>query len=1129
MTKILSILILLLCPLIALGQGQQNIVDVTDPPVAAISGSTYDVTNGVVTRASGTFVFPAWIADCRLQIAGTIYSVNTRDSDTQVTLNDTGLTGVSGASISFGPDKSTPWDNVDDSPFIQACVNFIEGSFNTRGILFFPGGAGDFYTAPVETNDGYRINTTITLGNSMRGWRIQGTGLGNNNGGQGAARLSWCGAGTGPVFALQDCSGLVMDGISFMGNGVAGSGDPIEKLVTIRNEDDVAGNATFNLAILNCQFRDAPTLVELGCLNEPEGIGGNANYLWSNCLFEGEHDGSDKNQFAVRNLHSQGLMHTFQQCEWRNCNICIQFDTGGRFQVYGGGLGSCWQFINRLTGSVNSAGVSVRDLFVNNGGVPRTVLYESANPGIGRYWGPITFEGIQLGANWPAVNLANITSYTGNTLTLSATNQIDVRPGDEIAFYDVSDPDTRLATTVVSSRSSNQVYTLASTAAQLGLTVNANLRAAHGTPLFKLTGAERLSVRDCWWNRDSIRGKRLCRLETGNWSTIVQPFASFTMNSGLRATTASQLASIYLDIDNSSGGTAYYRFTDCDDLVTTTAPLSFTNLPDQGGGGGGLELPIDDANPIVHDTTDSSRLIRLDAGNIGTGATRVLSMPNADVQLRKNNLVAVGVPTANEDSGDGYDVGSLWVDTVGDAAYICVDSSVGSAVWASMSGGGSSLPVSDTTSIVRDPVDSTKQIRLDAGNIGVDTVRTLTMPNSDVVLHQNVTSALSPTVGDDSGDGYTIGSIWIDTTADKVYLATDVTLGAAVWKDLTQMAGGGGGELPVDDTTSLVRDPIDTTRQVRLDAGSVSASTVRVLEMPDSDVQLRKNNLTAGGIPTINDDSGDGYGTGSIWIDTAGDAVYVLVDDTLGAAVWKDLTLVGEGGPGLTLPVDDTTSLVRDPTDTSKQVRINAGSVATSTTRSLIMPDSDVTLYKNNVAAGSPVVTNDSSQGYSVGSIWINTSNQNAYLCTDNSVGSAVWKSLTEAGGGGGADLPVDDTTSIVRDPLDNSKQIRIDVGLVGTSSTRVLSIPNSDVSLHKNNLAASDPTVNHDSADGYSIGSRWINSSTLHEWVCLDSTAGAAVWKNTTRIPPFNNSLPWWLLLFGLRRRRESSYNLAA
>lgn len=46
-----------------------------------------------------------------------------------------------------------------------------------------------------------------------------------------------------------------------------------------------------------------------------------------------------------------------------------------------------------------------------------------------------------------------------------------------------------------------------------------------------------------------------------------------------------------------------------------------------------------------------------------------------------NNFAATTAPTINDDSGDGYVVGSRWVDVTGDESYICVDVTVGAAVW----------------------------------------------------------------------------------------------------------------------------------------------------------------------------------------------------------------------------------------------------------------------------------------------------------------------------------------------------------------------------------------------------------------------------------------------------------------
>lgn len=49
----------------------------------------------------------------------------------------------------------------------------------------------------------------------------------------------------------------------------------------------------------------------------------------------------------------------------------------------------------------------------------------------------------------------------------------------------------------------------------------------------------------------------------------------------------------------------------------------------------------------------------------------------------------------------------------------------------------------------------------------------------------------------------------------------------------------------------------------------------------------------AAAAPSVNDDSGDGYIPGSQWVDTTNDRVYVCVDNTLGAAVWKQTDGLG--------------------------------------------------------------------------------------------------------------------------------------------------------------------------------------------------------------------------------------------
>lgn len=46
---------------------------------------------------------------------------------------------------------------------------------------------------------------------------------------------------------------------------------------------------------------------------------------------------------------------------------------------------------------------------------------------------------------------------------------------------------------------------------------------------------------------------------------------------------------------------------------------------------------------------------------------------------------------------------------------------------------------------------------------------------------------------------------------------------------------------------------------------------------------------------------------------------------------------------------------------------------------------------------------------------------------------------------------------------------------------------------------ATAAPTADDDRDDGWHVGSRWCDVTNDDEYVCLDATIGAAVWKKTT------------------------------
>ena len=56
-------------------------------------------------------------------------------------------------------------------------------------------------------------------------------------------------------------------------------------------------------------------------------------------------------------------------------------------------------------------------------------------------------------------------------------------------------------------------------------------------------------------------------------------------------------------------------------------------------------------------------------------------------------------------------------------------------------------------------------------------------------LKVKLDATVSPTVNEDSADGYSVGSLWNNTTDDETHICLDATEGAAVWIEITSILG----------------------------------------------------------------------------------------------------------------------------------------------------------------------------------------------------------------------------------------------------------------------------------------------------------------------------------------------------
>jgi hypothetical protein len=85
-----------------------------------------------------------------------------------------------------------------------------------------------------------------------------------------------------------------------------------------------------------------------------------------------------------------------------------------------------------------------------------------------------------------------------------------------------------------------------------------------------------------------------------------------------------------------------------------------------------------------------------------------------------------------------------------------------------------------------------------------------------------------------------------------------------------------------------------------------------------------------------------------------------------------------------------------------------------------------------------------------------------------------------------------------------NSSTLILNNGTDNIAQASVVAFLDSiNVPLLHNFAGTTAPAVTDDSGDGYSVGSRWVDTTNGNEYVCLDNTLGAAVW----RVGGFNNN----------------------
>ena len=125
-----------------------------------------------------------------------------------------------------------------------------------------------------------------------------------------------------------------------------------------------------------------------------------------------------------------------------------------------------------------------------------------------------------------------------------------------------------------------------------------------------------------------------------------------------------------------------------------------------------------------------------------------------------------------------------------------------------------------------------------------DPARTAFQAVNTNLKKNNFAATADPVVGDDDVDGYEIGSWWINTTAQRVFVCESASTGAAVW-------------LPVHGHARVRTASGTTDTIIATDSGAIvvytNAAAVAVT-LPDTfpvNFQFTVIQTTAAGVPTV--------------------------------------------------------------------------------------------------------------------------------------------------------------------------------------------------------------------------------------------------------------------------------------
>jgi hypothetical protein len=194
---------------------------------------------------------------------------------------------------------------------------------------------------------------------------------------------------------------------------------------------------------------------------------------------------------------------------------------------------------------------------------------------------------------------------------------------------------------------------------------------------------------------------------------------------------------------------------------------------------GESRFEIDNINASVYlqDDTDLAKRVQFDVTGVTTGNDRIITVLD-------ENITMVGESNTQTLTNKNIDADNNTVTNIADAniksgaaidATKIADGSISNTEFQYLNGTTSNIQTQITTHVT----DTNNPHSVTKAQVGLSNVEN-TLNKFDATT--------DPGIGDDDGDGYSIGSTWINTTTGEIFVATDVSTGAAVWKSIQEEA-----------------------------------------------------------------------------------------------------------------------------------------------------------------------------------------------------------------------------------------------------------------------------------------------------------------------------------------------------